>query len=126
MGAPRKPTRLKILQGTNRINKHRLNPNEPVPNGDIGDAPDHLSAAEQAIWDEIISIGFPEAMGQSDRVALELLARLIHAMRTRFDELNAAQLARLNVLLGQFGMTPADRARISVQPPKQRSPFDDM
>lgn len=127
MGAPKKPTALKEVHGTADRNKQRQNPDEPVPENGIGPAPDHLTEGERAIWDEVVSHMYAGVLGEADRMGLEVMVKLIHLMRTDFEGMTGAQLARLNGLLSQFGMTPADRTKISVPKDKDKgNPFEGM
>lgn len=123
MGRHAQPTALKRLNGSAAQHPERINDNEPVPERGIGSAPAHLGPAEQAIWDEVVSVMYKDVLGEADRIALEAMVRLIHMMRTSFDEMTAAQLTRLTGLLGQFGMTPADRTKISVPKRQSDNPF---
>lgn len=127
MPNPRKPMAIKEIHGTAHRNKQRQNPNEPTPTRGIGPAPDHLGEEHSAVWDEVVSQMYAGVLGEADRIALETMVRLIYLMRSNFDEMTAAQLARLNGLLSQFGMTPADRTKISVPKNKDKgNPFDGM
>lgn len=127
MGAPRKPTALKEIQGTAHRNKQRQNPDEPRPERGIGPAPEHLGEDLSVIWDEVVSHMYAGVLGEADRIGLEAMVRLIHLMRWDFEAMSGAQLARLNGLLSQFGMTPADRTKISVPKSKDHSnPFEGM
>ena len=38
---------------------------------------------------------------------------------------NAARIARLDSLLGRFGITPADRSRVTAIQPEKKNRFDD-
>ena len=127
MPNPRKPMAIKQIQGTADRNKQRQNPNEPTPSRGIGPAPEHLGGDLSAVWDEVVSQMYAGVLGEADRIALETMVRLINLMRTDFDTMTAAQLARLNGLLSQFGMTPADRTKISVPQNKEKgNPFEGM
>lgn len=127
MPNPRKPMAIKQIQGTADRNKQRQNPNEPTPTRGIGPAPEHLGEQLGQVWDEVVSQMYAGVLGEADRIALETMVRLINLMRTDFDTMTAAQLARLNGLLSQFGMTPADRTKISVPKNKdQGNPFEGM
>lgn len=53
VGRKRKPTPLKVVQGTFR--KDRANAREPLPSGDLVEAPDHFSEEQKAVWDYAIS-----------------------------------------------------------------------
>lgn len=47
-GRPKKPTALKIVQGT--AQPSRINPDEPVPTGPLGPAPDRMRAEGKRRW----------------------------------------------------------------------------
>ena len=126
MGAPKKPSALKKLEGTDKRNKDRMNPNEPVPARGIGPSHKSLSAAEQLIWDEVVGISYRGVLGEADRIALEMMCRLIHEMRTDFEEMTAAKITQLSQLLGRFGMTPSDRTKIVIPKEQNTNPFDGM
>lgn len=129
MGAPRAPTALKQMRGTDKKNPARMNDNEPVATKGIGPSirngsGSNLSSAEQAIWDEIVSISYAGVLGEADRIALEMMCRLVHEMRTDFSEMTAAKITQLSQLLGRFGMTPSDRTKITVPKAEKKNSFD--
>lgn len=125
MTRPRKPTALKELQGSFKPHPERRNKNEPVSSEEIGIALTTLSADEKKIWDEIKGIACDGVLTAADRIALELLCKLIHEMRYSFEDMNAAKLSRLTFLLSQFGMTPADRSKINIPQKKEKNVFEE-
>lgn len=52
MPAKKKPTKLKIVEGTYRAD--RSNPREPMPQGDLESAPEYLTQEEREVWDYAI------------------------------------------------------------------------
>ncbi len=131
MGAPRRPTAIKELTGTDKKNPARMNRNEPTPTRGIGPAirngaGSNLNTQEQAIWDEVVSISYAGVLGEADRIALEMMCRLIHEMRTDFTEMTAAKITQLSQLLGRFGMTPSDRTKIVVPKNEKKNGFADL
>jgi phage terminase small subunit len=126
MGAPKKPMALRVIAGTDKKNKHRNNNDEPVPTCGIGPAPKHLNPKQRAIWDEIVGMSCPGVLGESDRIALEMLCRLVHDMRDYSNLFNAARYTQLSGMLGRFGMTPSDRTRIVVKKPKPKNAYEDL
>jgi P27 family predicted phage terminase small subunit len=50
-GRRRKPTHLKLVEGR----QYRLNKNEPIPKGDLVEAPNFLTSEQRAKWDQAIS-----------------------------------------------------------------------
>lgn len=123
MGVPKKPTALKVAQGTASRNKQRQNPNEPVPARGIGPAPGHLNPGQKKIWDEIVGIMYAGVLGEADRIALELMTVLLDEFRVNPLDFSGAKLARLEGLLSRFGMTPADRTKIVVPKGEKKNPF---
>ena len=126
MGAPRKPTALKQVQGTDKRNKTRMNPDEPSPVRGIGPAHKTLTEYEKEIWDEIVGISYKGVLGEADRLALEMMCRLVAEMRLDFVEMTAAKITQLSNLIGRFGMTPSDRTKIVVPKEQNKNPFDGM
>lgn len=129
--ATKTPRAIKELRGTDKRNRERMNPNEPIPERGIGPAVrptsgSNLNSAEQAIWDEIVGISYTGVLGEADRIALEMMCRLVHEMRTDFVEMTAAKITQLSNLLGRFGMTPSDRTKIVVPKAEKKNPFGDM
>ena len=126
MGAPKKPSALKAVQGTDKRNKTRMNPNEPTPVRGIGPSHSSLNEFEHAIWDEVVGISYRGVLGEADRIALEMMCRLIAEMRMNFEEMTAAKITQLSQLLGRFGMTPSDRTKIVIPKEQNINPFDGM
>ena len=126
MARPRTPTIVKELRGAYSKNPQRRPDGEPVPSRGIGPAPGHFSADLSAIWDEVVGACYAGVLGEADRFGLEIICKLIHLGRTDFDSMTGAQLTRLAGLLGQYGMTPADRSKINVPKAKQKNPYEGM
>ena len=121
-----KPTAQKELEGSFKAHPERRNKNEPVATGFIGDPPDSLHDGERVIWYELIDLACKGVMTNADRVSLEMLCKLVYEMRTAFQDMNASKLSRLTFLLSQFGMTPADRSKISIKKDEDKNPFEGM
>ncbi len=126
MGAPRKPSALKQIQGTDKQHPERINENEPVPVRGIGPNHSSLTAYEAEIWDEVVGISYAGVLGEADRIALEIMCRLIAEMRVDYSEFTAAKITQLSQLLGRFGMTPSDRTKIVIPKGEQQNPFEGM
>jgi hypothetical protein len=93
---------------------------EPKPAGVIGKAPRFFDAAQKAAWKEIVTNAPPDVLTCTDRVIVERVARLIAKMRD--NTLSTAEGSQLLSGLGRLGMTPVDRARLSVTPRKEQKP----
>jgi hypothetical protein len=88
----------------------------------IGKAPANLSPIERAIWAEIVKIAPPWLLTKSDRLSLEIVVNLVARMRT--SKIKTSELNVLFALLGKFGMNPADRLKMNLEPapePKAQS-----
>lgn len=115
MARPRKPTQLHVVSGSAKTNPGRLADREAEPETD-GDlrgicAPDYLDDGLAAIWVEVAGTLHSRVASGPDMIALEALVRLVAKMRT--GEMSAADYARLQGYLGEFGMTPASRSKVS-------------
>lgn len=126
MGAPRKPTALKQIQGTDKKHPERLNENEPVPVRGIGPAHKTLTEYESQIWDEIVGISYAGVLGEADRLALEMMCRLTAEMRLDYSEFSAAKMTQLSQLCGRFGMTPSDRTKIVIPNKDKKNRFEEL
>lgn len=122
----RAPSALKALRGTDKKNPQRMNNNEPVPVRGIGPAHSSLTEYENEIWDEIVGISYAGVLGEADRIALEMMCRLVAEMRLDFVEMTAAKITQLSQLIGRFGMTPSDRTKIVIPKGEKQNPFEDM
>ena len=112
MPNPKKPVRVHLVAGTYRRDRHRQRP----PDQDsIGDPPGHLSEPLQAVWRELAAALPPGVGGQPDRIAFEVLTRLVH--RSREAEPTPSLVAQLVKLLDSFGLSPSGRTRLDPEPP---------
>ena len=123
MGRQKKPTALKVAGGTDKRNKQRHNQNEPDCIGVLGPPPDHLDDEQKELWDELHGLVHDKVAGQADRIAFEIMVVLLHDFRKYYVDFSGAKLARLEAMLGKFGMTPADRTKIVVPKAKKQNAF---
>lgn len=146
MANPRKPTHLKTVQGT--VQKCRANPNEPVASAMMPVAPEYLSEAAAAKFSWLVTI--LDGMGvasRDDTDALAMLSSLLVDVEEDTVLLNsvpafyvpseesgiirahpainrlATNRQRAQALLGEFGLTPAARSKVSAGKPKEVNPF---
>lgn len=116
MARPRKPTQLHIVSGSAQKHPDRMREreDEPVVDGvDLreADAPDHLDGLHKDLWNELKAQLHARVASDQDAVAFEALVRLVMIMR--LGKATAAEFARLQAYLGEFGMTPASRSKVS-------------
>lgn len=133
MPRPKKPSALKELNGSARHDPQRVNKNEPKPVRGIGPAPSHFTEGMSDTWDYLVSVMCPGVLGESDRPTLELLAVLFHRFRYGSYEEDAplralavGELARMDSIMGRYGMTPSDRQKIVVPKEEAENPFETL
>lgn len=117
MSRPRTPTSILDTKGAFLAHPERKREREPQPLGSIGSAPKFLSHDEKKIWREFVRGLAPSVGKSSDRWAAESLVRL--KAKERVGTIRGNELAQLTSLYGRFGMTPSDRAKVSVEVPKE-------
>jgi len=101
---------------------------EPLTTEGIGPCPERLGPEISEAWGYIVSCAAAGVLTAMDRIAMQLAAALLARLwqsvsdpETKFEPKHAA---RLHALLGSFGMTPADRSRVSLdRPPSRSNPF---
>lgn len=113
MARPRKPTTVLELTGRLKHNRKRYQDRarEPVENTPLGDPPTRLGATEREVWDELKGRLVEGVALNSDATAFEGLVML--EARRRENRVTGSELALWKQLLSLFGMTPADRSRVS-------------
>jgi P27 family predicted phage terminase small subunit len=160
MGAPRKPTHLKVVSGSAAHDRGRLNPDEPKPalvSIEAARPPSwlRLSPLARRAWRDLVPLlAGMRVLTAQDLVALGLLcdslASYVTAKRivteqgstyeTRGDiegeggsrmlrkhpavEIGAEASRFAKVMLTEFGLTPASRARVSQVGASAQSPLD--
>jgi hypothetical protein len=73
-----------------------------------------MSEEVQMAWQEIVSQAPLGVLTRADGMFVWLLARMICETVTDYKNTNGAKLALINKMLGQIGMNPTDRLRLSV------------
>jgi hypothetical protein len=112
MGRIPVPTEILDTRGAFLKHPERRRPNEPQEARPLGNAPRCLTAEQKKLWCEIAH-NLPPGVGKvSDRHAFEMMVRLM--AKERADSINNNERGQLIKLLGSFGMTPADRSKISI------------
>lgn len=119
MARPRKPTAALELAGAFQKDPKRgkARANEPKPLGKIGDAPDTLDEASQAIWDEMSAKAY--WLTSADSFLLEIAARNMAYFRNGGSDTKT--IGQLITVLNKLGFSPADRSKINGPAPKEES-----
>lgn len=125
MPRPRKPTQLHALSGALDKNPARFTDraNEPQDDRPLGDPPMHLTADQRVAWAELERISAPGVLCFGDRIIVELAALHIALLRGLGAALPDAKVRRLESLLGQLGLTPAARSKVTARPVRPNNRF---
>lgn len=128
MPRPRKPTNVLQLAGAFKHDpaRGRARINEPEPDGDIGDPPEHLTPEESLCWLELVGLSHEGVLCRADRAFVEYGARVWAQLRTQND-FDPKLGIRFEAVCTKLGMTPADRSRVQMTPPKPKAnPYDEF
>jgi hypothetical protein len=125
MARPRKPTALLELNGSLSHNpgRHANRAGEPFDPRPLGDPPLHLDPPQRAAWGEIERIAPPGVLCHGDRLIVELAAVLLAQFRAAGAMFPDGRLRRLESVLGQLGLTPAARSKVTATPVPKGNPF---
>ncbi|ABE44885.1 hypothetical protein Bpro_2971 [Polaromonas sp. JS666] len=126
MARPRKPTSVLELTGSFKAHPERAaaRKSEPVPSGEIGDAPSYFDDESRKCWTEIVGMCHVGTLCAADRLIVEHGARVLAALRASPVYADAKLMIRLEATLGKLGLTPADRSKVQVIKPKgNTNPF---
>lgn len=113
MARPRTPSNVLELKGAFKKNPQRKRVNEPNPAKAIGKRPAQ-SVDPDEIWDEIIAKCPPNVLTNADELALEIAVEYMRQFRMDPMRCSAERIKTVINLLARFGMTPSDRAKLSL------------
>ena len=123
MPRPRKPTGLHLVQGTLRTTRHRDRQNEPEIIEPLGGPPQGWPIEAKLLWAELADLIPPGVATKADRVIFETLLRLVAKMREGPEAMTPALASQIRTACAVFGMTPADRSRVSAPRLPESNPF---
>lgn len=133
MARPRLPTNVLKLKGADKKDPKRIRERdgEPQNTSEVGAPPAHLNKVQKEAFKEIVKYSINGVLGEADRLAVEQAAILLVKCRSQHEEngeiipATAAEQGHFFKYLSQFGMTPADRSKISIPKEKKKNPFDE-
>jgi hypothetical protein len=129
MARPRKATNVLQLNGAFAKNpdRGRERENEPEPKAGIGPCPATFEADEVQAWDYLVGIMPVGVLGDCDRAHLEVAAKLFaYSRRVKVEEWLAANITRLDAMLGKMGLNPADRSKVKAAKVAPKNSFLDL
>jgi hypothetical protein len=124
MPTPKQPSKILELRGAFKRNPQRKPKAEPQPTGPVDPKPKYLSAAEQRVYIEICEACAPGVLTSADTLVVAAAARLEWEWRRTGADMASAKIGQLMKCLATLGMTPADRARISVEQQQPDNEWD--
>ena len=115
MSRPRKPTEQLRASGAAQNHPERLKAREgePIVSEPLGSPPPHLNPLELDVWREIEAMIPARVATAADALALECLVKLTIQIRTE-EKPTASLFAQALTYMGRFGLTPSDRAKMTV------------
>lgn len=125
MGRPKTPTKLLDARGAFRKHPERRRDGEPEVKDPLG-SPPSLEPDELEAWREIIERAPVGVLTAADWHSVEMASCLMAEYRRDRTGFAAGKMGRLQSLLGRFGMTPADRASLNIEKPKDGNPYDNL
>ena len=110
------PTALALLKGADKQNPQRYRERKKAATAaaGIGDVPEYLTGGGAVVWLEVAPLMVEGVLTVADRVAWCALCELEAERREAPREFTGAKYATLVSLLARFGMTPSDRAKVSI------------
>lgn len=137
MSRPRKPTALKLVEGTDRADRRNGNEPEPMLLNDLT-PPAHLAPRSAEVWKQIAPmLRRLQVLTEADVIALEMLCDSVADYRLARAELGddfvrhtdkggqmvsqwlvAKQMSskRAEAFMSKFGMDPVSRSKVMVDP----------
>ena len=117
MARPRKPTAVLELTGAFKKDPQRKRPQEPKPNGPLGEPPTDFDEYLRALWRDLVRMVPAGVLTISDRWLVELACRTMRDVKK--GQALASEKNLLLACLSRMGLTPADRSKIAVPPEKE-------
>lgn len=124
MSRNRTPTPLMEARGAFEHDPQRSRPNEPVPEGPLGDPPAWFNPVQVAIWHEVSEQAAENVLTICDRMLVEIYCTLVARHRGGAPDadgnpeppqiLKAAEYNLIISILSRMGFTPADRSKLNV------------
>lgn len=122
MARQRKPPALHIVEGTHRKDRHGPLPSPLAHLEPLGPPPADWKPNGKMLWHEIGAMVPLGVAFKSDRLMFELLVRLVAKVREDPAALTPALAAQIRCSAASFGLSPADRARVSAPQPAGDDP----
>ena len=120
------PREVAKLKGSDKLNPQRYTGEVPKCSMPVGDAPEDMLEGAQAVWFEICTFAPSGVITGADRFMLEMASNLLAEYRDDPVEFAVGKYGHLISLLARFGLSPSDRNKLAMEPPKEANPFEQM
>lgn len=127
---PRKPAKVHAISGRARAVLNRVNELD-IPAGEVGAAPGWLDADGLEEWNRLVEHPqYSAVLHGLHRAALiqycALWSKQVKNLRGDEDapKMTTMDVQTLSSLMGRFGLTPVDQARVNMPAKKQAGKFD--
>jgi len=124
MGRPRTATSILDARGAFKTHPERKRVEPEAKNFPV-DPPETLNELEKKHWHEIVEKIPAGILKDADVFSVEIMVKLFTEFRLDFEGMSVGRLTRLSAELGKFGLSPSDRAKLSIDKPKEND-FDDF
>ena len=116
MPQPRTATALLDARGAfkNHPERKRVDPKVSNPFPEV--APSHLNPLEVKCWHELRKSAPDGVLTAADVEMVNVAAGLVAESRSDFKGMATARIGQLVTILGRFGMSPSDRAKLATKP----------
>ena len=126
MSRPRTPSNVLEAKGAFRKDPQRARPNEPAGKGKFNnDPPAYMNEQQIACWKEVVECVPGGVLTASDKLIVAVSAVLLAEFQLDPDGMQTARIARMTAEFGKLGLSPSDRAKLSVDK-KVVNSFDDV
>lgn len=123
MPRPRKPSHLHLVAGTYRKHRHADRAGEPEVIEPLGGPPESWPVKGKLLWAELENTMPHGVTTKADRIAFELLCRLVAELREGPDNFSPALATQVRLTCGEFSMTPASRSKVCAVRAPEENPF---
>lgn len=120
------PREVAKLKGADKVHPERYRKKVPKSDSPVGSAPEGMSESARACWFELESYAIPGTLTWAERPMLEMAANLFAEYRAAPTEFAIGKYNPLIGMLARFGLSPADRQKLSIDSPKEDDPYDNL
>ena len=126
MSRPRTATAILDARGAFKKNPKRKRQEPEVAWSFPESAPADLDPLEVKWWHSIRRMVPASVLTHADQAMMIVAAGLMAEYMADRKEMATSRISLLGTVLGRFGLSPADRAKLSVEPDKPGGEFDEF